>query len=344
MLAGDDLDLLTGLQAVVERDDAAIDFCTPAVMADFGVYPIGEVQWCRALGQVDGMAVRGEDVDAVRLDIDSQLIGQTADVAQLFMPFEHLTQPGNLLFVMIGAGFDVGAFIAPVRTYAQLGLFMHGVGADLHFQHLAFRPDHGSVQRAIAVFLGVGDVIVELFGNMPPQGVDDTQRGVAIAHFRHQHTQRTHVIDLAEGQALALHFAPDGIDMLGTPADVGGHAGGLQFVVELGHDVADEALAVQPAFMQQLGDLLVLIRLQVAEGQVLQLPLDVTDAQAVGQRCIDVEDFTGHTVAFFVVGVLYRTNRAGTFGQLDQRNANVVDHRHQHLAQVFDLRLAAEHQ
>lgn len=93
MLAGDDLDLLAGLQAVVERYDAAIDLRTPAVMADFGVHPIGEVQRCRALGQVDGVAVRGEDVDAVRLDINPQLIGQTADVAQLLMPFEHLTQP-----------------------------------------------------------------------------------------------------------------------------------------------------------------------------------------------------------------------------------------------------------
>ncbi|RMQ54470.1 hypothetical protein ALQ01_05585 [Pseudomonas savastanoi pv. glycinea] len=344
VLAGDDLDLLAGLQAVVERYDAAVDLRTTAVMADFGVHPIGKVQRCCALGQVDGVTVRGEDVDAVRLDIDSQLVCQAADVAQLFMPFEHLTQPGNLLFVMIGAGFDVGAFIAPMRTNAQLGLFMHGVGADLHFQHLAFRPDNGGVQRAIAVFLGVGDVIVELFGNMPPQGVHNAQRGIAIAHFRDQYTQRAHVIDLAECQAFALHFAPDGIDMFGSATDVSRHAGGLQFVVELGHDVADEALAVQPALVQQLGDLLVLIRLQVAERQVFQLPLDMPDTQTMGQRCIDVEDFASHTIAFFVVGVLHRTNRAGTFGQFDQRNTNVVDHRHQHLAQVFDLRLTAEYQ
>ncbi len=37
------------------------------------------------------MAVRSEHIDAIRLDVDAQLVGQAADVAQLFVPFEHLT-------------------------------------------------------------------------------------------------------------------------------------------------------------------------------------------------------------------------------------------------------------
>jgi hypothetical protein len=115
-----------------------------------------------------------------------------------------------------------------VRAHPQFGLFVHGVGADLHFQHLALGADHRRVQRAVAVFLGVGDVVVELLGDVPPQGVDDAQRGVAVAHFRDQHAHGAHVVDLAEGQALALHFAPDRIDVFGPAADVGVDAGGLQ--------------------------------------------------------------------------------------------------------------------
>jgi hypothetical protein len=49
--------------------------------------------------------------------------------------------------------------------------------------------------------------------------------------------------------------------------------------LQLVHHIADEALAVQPPLMQQLGDLLVLIGLEVAEGQVLQFPLDMADTQ-----------------------------------------------------------------
>jgi hypothetical protein len=61
----------------------------------------------------------------------------------------------------------------------------------------------------------------------------------------------------------------------------------------------------------------------------------------VGERRVDVEDFAGHAVALLVVGGFHRTDRAGTFGQLDQRDAHVVDHGHEHLAQVFDLALSA---
>ncbi|MNS89134.1 hypothetical protein D3C72_1231380 [compost metagenome] len=174
--------------------------------------------------------------------------------------------------------------------------------------------------------------------------MDDAERGVAVAHFRHQHAHGTHVIDLAELQTLALHFAPDRIDVFGPAADVGIDAGGLQFVFQLAHHVADEALAIQSPLMEQLGDLLVLVRFQVTEGQVFQFPLDMTDTQAMGQWRVDVEDFTGHTVALFVVGGFHRTDRARAFGQFDQGDANVVDHGHQHLAQVFHLALGAQHQ
>ena len=344
MLAGDDLDLLTGLQAVVERHDAPVDLRATAVVTDFGVHAVGEVQRCRALRQVDGVTVRGEDVDPIRLDIDPQLFSQAADVAQFFMPLEDLTQPGDFLFVVIGAGFDVGALVLPVRAHAQLGFFVHGVSADLHFQHLALGADHRGVQRAVAVLFRVGDVVVEFFRDVPPQGVDDTERGVAVAHFRHQHTNGAHVVDLAEFQTLALHFAPDRIDVFGPAADVGIDASGGQFILQLAHHVGDEALAIQAPLMQQLGDLLVLIGLKVTEGQVLQFPLDVTDTETVGQRRIDVEDFTGDAVAFFVIGGFHRTDRTGAFGQFDQRDANVVDHGDQHLAQVFDLALRAQHQ
>ena len=156
-------------------------------MTDLGVHAVGEVQRRGALGQVDGVTVRGKHIDPVRLDIHAQLLGQAADVAQLLVPFEYLAQPGHLLFVVVGAALGVGALVLPVGAYAQLGLLVHGLGADLHFQHLAIRADYRGMQGAITVFLGVGDVVVELLGNVPPQGVHDTQGGVAVAHLRHQH-------------------------------------------------------------------------------------------------------------------------------------------------------------
>src|SRR5690606_347895 len=327
-----------------KRHDPAIDLGASAVMADLGVYAVGEVQRRGALGQVDGVTVGSEHIHPVRIDIHAQLLGQAADIAQLLVPLEHLTQPGDLLFVVAGAGLSVGTLVTPVGADTQLGLFVHGVAADLHLQDLAIRSDDRRVQRAVAVFLGVGDVVVELLGNVPPQGVHDAQRGVAVVDFRNQHAHRKHVVDLAQLQAFFLHFSPDGINMLGAPTEIGLDTGGGQLFAQLVHHMGDVLLAIQAPRMQQGSDLLVLPGLQVAEGEVFQLPLDMLDSQAMGQRRVNIEHFAGNAVAFFIVGILDRPDRAGALGQLDQRHTHIIDHGHQHLAQVFHLGLGAEHQ
>ena len=76
------------------------------------------------------------------------------------------------------------------------------------------------MQRLVAVFLGVGNVVVKLVGNVVPAGVDNPQYGVAVGDFRHQNTHGAHVVYLGEIDPLALHFAPDGVDMLGPAAHV----------------------------------------------------------------------------------------------------------------------------
>ena len=106
-------------------------------------------------------------------------------------------------------------------TDTQLRLFMHIEGTNLHLQHLAFRADHRRMQALVTIAFGAGDVIVEFLGHVLPQGMHNTQRGIAVAHLRHQNTHRTHVIDFTEVQVLFLHFPPDAVNVLGAPVDLG---------------------------------------------------------------------------------------------------------------------------
>ena len=94
---------------------------------------------------------------------------------------------------------------------------MHGLGTDLHLHHLAFRTDDSRVQGLIPVFLGVGDVIVEFVGNMAPECVHDTKRGVTVTDFRHQDADGPNIVHLGKIDALAPHFPPDTVDVLSTP-------------------------------------------------------------------------------------------------------------------------------
>jgi hypothetical protein len=64
----------------------------------------------------------------------------------------------------------------------------------------------------------------------------------------------------------------------------------------------------------------------------------VTDTEPVRERRVDVEDIAGDEFATLLI-VLDRADRTGALGELDQGDAHVVDHGHQHLADIVALRL-----
>ena len=169
-----------------------------------------------------------------------------------------------------------------MRTHPQLSFLVHGLGTDLHFKHLAIRADNRRVQRAIAILFGVGNVVVKLVRDMPPQAMDYSQCGITVTHLRHQNTNGAHVIDLTEVDAFTLHLPPDGVDMLGTAGNVAKNGRFFQRSTHLRHDSIDVFLPVETTLIQQLGNLLVLVWLQITEREIFQLPLDVANAQAVG--------------------------------------------------------------
>ena len=53
-----------------------------------------------------------------------------------------------------------------MSRHSQLGMLVHVVGTDLHLYRFALRPDDGRVDGAVVVFLGRGDIVVELSGNV----------------------------------------------------------------------------------------------------------------------------------------------------------------------------------
>ncbi len=93
---------------------------------------------------------------------------------------------------------------------------MHGEGAYLDFQHLAFRAEDRCVQRLIAILLGIGDVVVEFVGHVMPPRMHDAEHRIAIADLGHQDAHRADIVNLGEIDPLALHLPPDRIDMLGA--------------------------------------------------------------------------------------------------------------------------------
>src|SRR5690606_18869555 len=159
---------------------------------------------------------------------------------------EYLPQPCDFFLVAADAlAIAVRSLVTPVGTDTKFGLLVHIEGAYLHFEHLAFGADHRRVQRAIAVVLRIGDVVVEFIRHIAPQAMHDAERAVAIPHLGHQYAHGANIVDLRKADTLALHFSPDAVDMLGAPGKLRGDAGARQCLAQFSNDVLYIALSVE---------------------------------------------------------------------------------------------------
>ncbi len=141
------------------------------------------------------------------------------------------------------AGVQSATFlVTPVGRDTQLRMPVHVKGPDLHFQGTPFRPYDCSVQGPVEVLLGIGDVVVELSGDMTPQAVHDTEGCIAVFFLINQDTHRPHVEHLVEIDLLALHLAPDAVDMLGTAGNRCLDSGFCHFSIQGVDDAAGYSL------------------------------------------------------------------------------------------------------
>ena len=80
-----------------------------------------------------------------------------------------------------------------------------------------------------------------------------------------------------------------------------------------------------------------LFGVQVPESQVIQLHLDLPDAQPVGQGRIYVQGFLGDTLPLFGSQGVQGLHVVKPVGQLDQHHADVLRHSHQHFPETFGV-------
>ncbi len=105
--------------------------------------------------------------------------------------------------------------------------------------------------------------------------------------------------------------------------------------------LVDVALALVALLRDQRLDLVVLARVQRLERQVLELPLDRVNTEAVGDRRVDVERLARLVDLLLLRHRVDRAHVVQPIGELDQDDPDVRGHRDHHLAVVLGLRLVA---
>ncbi len=139
---------------------------------------VGEVDGRGAARQLDDLALGREAEDLVGIHL--QLHG-LEEILVILFAVELLRQAGEPLGRVHGErvlGRHAVA-VGPVRGDAGLGDLVHLAGADLHLDPLAVAPRDRRVDRAVAVRLGLADVVLEAPRHRAPAAMDGTKRAVA---------------------------------------------------------------------------------------------------------------------------------------------------------------------
>ena len=186
-----------------------------------------------------------------------------------------------------------------MRGNAQLGMPMHVAGADLDLEGPSVRGHHRGMQTLVVVALGLENVVVIFVGDRCPDLMDHTERGIAVLDVIYQNAKRPHVINLGKIEPLGAHLVVDAVDVLRTTVDFSVHAELGNFLAQAFYRLFDEALPLHTALVEHLRDALVGLRFEKPERQILELPLQLPDAEPVGQRCVDVETLAGDVRALF---------------------------------------------
>ena len=106
-------------------------------------------------------------------------------------------------------------------------------------------------------------------------------------------------------------------------------------------ELVDLRLALEAPLGHSAHELLVVLGIQHAQGQVLELGLDLGHAEAVGERRVDVERLLGDLPGLLGRQEVERPHVVEAVGELDHQHAQVARHRDQHLAEVLRLALLA---
>ena len=105
--------------------------------------------------------------------------------------------------------------------------------------------------------------------------MDTAQHVIALRDIVHDHPEGVQVEDFVQGLVLGEHFAVDGVGMLHPAVDLAADALLLHALLDAQLDGGQKLLVGGGALGHLVLDLLIAHRIQIAERQVLQLPLQL---------------------------------------------------------------------
>ena len=109
--------------------------------------------------------------------------------------------------------------------------------------------------------------------------------------------------------------------------------------MNLQYGILNKPLALLPLLLDLLHQIIIKLRLQVPEAQVLQLPLDIGNTQAVGKGRIHLDGFLGNALLLFFLDEFQGAHVVQPVSQLNHDYPDVLGHGQKQLAVILRLLL-----
>ena len=162
--------------------------------------------------------------------------------------------------------------------------------------------------------------------------MNSSERRPAVLLRRDDHPDRDEVVDLVKLLAPHDHLLVDAPQVLRATRDLGLDAGVCEAGAHDREDLGELDLAARGTRGDHLGDLGEALGVQGLKGEILQLPLDLLDPQAVSERGVDVAGLLGRATLLPLGHDRQGPHVVKPVRQLDHEHTPVARHGHEHLA------------
>src|SRR5688572_19312541 len=175
-----------------------------------------------------------------------------------------------------------------MRRDAFLGDPMHLGGTDLYFERLATR-NYRCVERLISVRSWQRDEILNTAGDRAPGVMNHAQGGITVLHTVCDDPKRQEVVHFVDRDTLFSKFQEDRIEPLYTGFNLAGNAVFLHLGVHHSSDFVEKDFMGLSLSLDDFFQLLVTLRFEIAECQILEFASDFPHSEPVSQRGIDLQ-------------------------------------------------------
>ena len=214
---------------------------------------------------------------------------------------------------------------------------MHFKGTNLNLKGHSVPSDYRGMKGLVHIGLRHSDIILKAPGNRGIELVNKAQHRITVLYRIHDNADGKQIIDLVYGLVLVYHLLVNGEEVLDSSFNVGSDAGLFDMLPHLLHNLVDSLFPNLSFKMYLLRQIVIHLRLQVFQGQVVHLNLNLADTQTIRQRRINLQGLSGLFLSFLRTLVFQSTQIMQAIRQLDDDDPDILGHGYKHLSEILRL-------